>query len=1239
MKEALKTDNYHNWDNIAGEDILMERSWKYLGSCILMLSCLFLGMYVHINTVGADPLPRENIRVGFFAFEGYHTMDANGRRDGYGYDVLQYLGRYTNWRYEYVGYDKSWEEMQSMLENGEIDLLTSAQDTPARREKFEFSSRPIGTSSTVLSIRAGDDRFIAGDYTTYDGMRVGFIRGNSRNASFARFAEQKGFSYVPVYFSDTEELAEALQAGDAIDAAVTSSLRQLNNEWVLEQFDSKPFFVIVKKGNTNLINEVDRALNQLDYYSQGWRMGLYKKYSGTVDNSGNVPLLKQEREYLKELQQAHRIFKVIMNPDIPPYAYFDENGKACGILPDLFAIIAQRAGIEYEFVPSSTRAEYEQQVADGVADIDLTSYANYDAAEKNNLELTRSFFDTSMSYVSKKDFSGMPKSLALPSGCVADYFKDSELFKGQTTRVYPSVDACVQAVQDGECDAACFFSYRAQKVVRENVRSELRTASLPDTLAGFCLGISANNDYRLLSVLNKSAESIHDTSLSRNIALKYILNIPDPPFSLERYFYHSPQSAAAIAVLVLIVLVGLFLSRQHRRMARRDHERRMELERFLGYVCRANDLVLELDIDARFGHRYHLQNGILRMDQVPSNIPAYLSRVHPEEREHIEKHISMKALKKLIQNHENDYFECRLNVGNGAYRWYAHDLLSIPQSKLHPNSVILFRRDIDGAKKSEEIQHQAIRDALETAQRASEAKGNFLSRMSHEIRTPLNAIIGYLTLAQLPDVSAGKIQHCLANSEAASKHLLHIINDVLDISAIESGRFKIAREEFNLPQQLTPIASMFYAQARDKNILFSTSVQDVDTEWLIGDPLRIKQILMNILSNAIKFTPEGGSVRVKLQQMHPSASQVLLKFTVQDTGIGMSEAYLARIFTPFEQESAQTALQFGGTGLGLSITQNLVRLMHGSIDVQSKLGEGSVFTISLPLKVAQHAVEADDEPVDSFEHVHALVVDDLPSECDYVTSLLDRCHVASDYVLNGEEAVRRITAAEETADAYDFCILDWKMPGLDGVETARKIKAACKKEIPIIIITAYDTAEVEDAALKAGVRKVCSKPLFPSTMFDLLMTYFGKRKKADILPMMQQENLKDLHILLVEDNDMNREIAVAILEKSGMNISTAVDGQDAVTQFTTSVPGTYDCIFMDIQMPVMDGYEATRAIRSSAHPEARTIPIIAVTADVFAEDVSRALACGMNDYISKPIDYKKLIKALLKFIDPAKKSQ
>ena len=552
--------------------------------------------------------------------------------------------------------------------------------------------------------------------------------------------------------------------------------------------------------------------------------------------------------------------------------------------------------------------------------------------------------------------------------------------------------------------------------------------------------------------------------------------------------------------------------------------------------------------------------------------------------------------------------------------------------------MILFRRDIDGAKKSEEIQHQAIRDALETAQRASEAKGNFLSRMSHEIRTPLNAIIGYLTLAQLPDASAGKIQHCLANGEAASRHLLHIINDVLDISAIESGRFKIAQEEFNLRRQLAPIATMFYGQARDKDILFSTSVQDVDTEWLIGDPLRIKQILMNILSNAIKFTPEKGSVRVKLQQMHPSASQVLLKFTVQDTGIGMSEAYLARIFTPFEQESAQTAQQFGGTGLGLSITQNLVRLMHGSIDVQSKLGEGSVFTISLPLKVAQHEDEADDETVDSFEHVHALVVDDLPSECDYVTSLLTRCHVASDYVLTGEEAVSRIIASEETAAAYDFCILDWKMPGMDGVETARKIKAACKKEIPIIIITAYDTAEVEEAAQQAGVRKVCSKPLFPSTMFDLLMTYFGKRKKADILPMMQQENLKDLHILLVEDNEMNREIAVAILEESGMKISTAIDGKDAVARFTEAAPGTYDCIFMDIQMPVMDGYAATRAIRSSAHPEARTIPIIAVTADVFAEDVSRALACGMNDYISKPIDYHKLITALLKFTNPARKS-
>ena len=613
----------------------------------------------------------------------------------------------------------------------------------------------------------------------------------------------------------------------------------------------------------------------------------------------------------------------------------------------------------------------------------------------------------------------------------------------------------------------------------------------------------------------------------------------------------------------------------------------------------------------------------------------YLHRIHPEDRSAIETRVTEDALRQLIDQNANWYFECRMRRV-GGWHWYSHTILAVPRSHSHPASYILFRKDIDTTKQVEAAQHQVLKDALETARHASEAKGSFLSRMSHEIRTPLNAIIGYLTLAQLPDAAAAKIQHCLKSSEAASRHLLSIINDVLDISAIESGRFKISQEAFNLRQHLLPITQFFYTQAKEKKITFDSLLQNVDEEWILGDALRIKQILMNLLSNAIKFTPAGGQVTLTVQQTTLDAQRLLIKFIVTDTGIGMRPEYLTRIFTPFEQESAETAQNFGGTGLGLSITKNLVSLMHGSIEVNSMPQQGSTFTVSLPFQIApqDHSPEKERNLLSTFSHVHALVVDDKPEECDYLQSLLNRCSVRSDAVTSGRSALNAIQQKEPTADAYDFCILDWKMPDMDGVETARRIRQASQRDLPIIVITAYDTNEVEEAALAAGARRVIAKPLFPSTIFDLLVTYFGHHNKPEPATPQEKHQLSGIHILLVEDNEMNREIAVAILQESGLSIETAINGKDAVEQFTASAPGTYQCIFMDIQMPVMNGYDATRAIRRSSHPEAATIPIIAVTADVFSEDVARALACGMNDYISKPIDYKKLIQALLKFTSP-----
>ncbi len=520
----------------------------------------------------------------------------------------------------------------------------------------------------------------------------------------------------------------------------------------------------------------------------------------------------------------------------------------------------------------------------------------------------------------------------------------------------------------------------------------------------------------------------------------------------------------------------------------------------------------------------------------------------------------------------------------------------------------------------------SLKDALENAENASHAKGDFMSRMSHEIRTPLNAVIGYLDIAHDASDDQKKVLHCIEKSQIASKHLLSIINDVLDISSIESGRMKIAHDDFDIKKMVNSLTTLFYNQAKAKGVEFIVRMQPMESEWLSGDELRVRQILLNLLSNAVKFTPEGGTITLGIRQVGERADKQRIEFSVQDTGIGMSEEYRTRMFQPFEQESASTAKNYGGTGLGLSISNNLVRMMGGTIDVKSELGKGTCFTVLLAFDKAKSDQVTNEMPED-FSHVRALVVDDDQDTCAYMEKLLERMGVRCDTVTSGKKALRRVTSRNDAGRPYDICIIDWNMKEMDGMETAREVKKICGHEIPIIIATAYDYTELMDEAKEIGVDKIVSKPLFQSTLFDLLVSTYGKYRPVQNAAK-PKIDLSGTKILLAEDNEMNMEIALDILSKAGLVMTPVVNGKEALDTFEASEPGTYDAILMDIQMPVMDGYTATRKIRECHHPEAKSIPIIAMTANAFSEDVTAALAAGMNDHVAKPISYDRLFNVL-----------
>ena len=522
---------------------------------------------------------------------------------------------------------------------------------------------------------------------------------------------------------------------------------------------------------------------------------------------------------------------------------------------------------------------------------------------------------------------------------------------------------------------------------------------------------------------------------------------------------------------------------------------------------------------------------------------------------------------------------------------------------------------------------RTLSDALESARNANAAKSNFLSHMSHEIRTPMNAIIGMTTIAMSRLDDRARLEDCLGKIAQSSRHLLGLINDVLDMSKIEGGRLSIAHEPFNFRLSLQGIVNLIQPQIQEQGQTFEVSLSEVDEEELNGDAMRLNQILINILSNAVKFTPRGGSIRLDIRQVHKNRNNVRFRFIIRDTGIGMSEEFISRLYMPFEQATASTASKFGGTGLGMAITKNLVSLLGGMISVKSEEGRGTEFTVELPFGLSGRQTSRE---LSALDPLKVLVVDDDPGTCEHASLLLGRMGLRARWVLTGKEAVDIILRARECGDDYDVCLIDWQMPDMDGVETARRIRREVGPDTLIIIISSYDWSPIEREAREAGVNAFINKPFFASTLHDTLLsiTRHAPAKAEAGIPNRREYDFSGRRILLAEDNEFNREVAKEFLEMTGAAVECAGDGREALEKFTSSEPGHYALILMDVQMPVMSGYEATRAIRASDHADAETIHILAMTANAFTEDIAAAAAAGMNGHLAKPIDVAALYRLI-----------
>jgi len=632
------------------------------------------------------------------------------------------------------------------------------------------------------------------------------------------------------------------------------------------------------------------------------------------------------------------------------------------------------------------------------------------------------------------------------------------------------------------------------------------------------------------------------------------------------------------------------------------------------------------DLDAV--HSEAIRNALSHAKYTDTKTQYVATMVAEEDRERMQEQIGLPYILKQFETKEQFSvgFLRELSTGKRHYRIDFGKVL-MPGGKI---GVTMGFKDVEEEVRLEQKIQQQLAEALSVAEEANKAKTIFLSNMSHEIRTPMNAIIGLDNIALNDPTISETTKSYLEKIGISAHHLLGIINDILDMSRIESGRMIMKSEEFSFAKVLAQVNAIISDQCKDKGLDYECRIKGKVEDYYIGDDMKVRQVMLNLLGNAVKFTPKGGNIHFIVEEAARFEGKSVLRLTVSDTGIGMSKEYLPRLFEPFSQEDSSSTNKYGSTGLGMPITKSIVELMNGHIEVESEKGKGTTFTVTITLLDCDRKAETDEDMLHP-EEICVLVIDDDPIACEHAQVILGQVGIACEKALSGTEGLEMVKLRHARREPYNLILVDWKMPDIDGLETTRQIRTAVGDETPVIILTSFSWDDIADEAKAAGVDTFVAKPLFAGSVLDEFREAF-KKKNARLIK--ETADLTGRRILLTEDMPINAEIMMMVLAMREMEVDHAENGQVAVEKFALHEPGYYSAILMDIRMPVMDGLEATRSIRAMDREDAKAIPIIALTANAFDEDVQRSMQAGLNAHLSKPVEPETLFKTLEELIKP-----
>lgn len=1164
------------------------------------------------------------------------TLDENGNPAGYCADYLNELAAINNWTYEYV--ECTWADAVTMLEQGELDVLFPTNYMPEREETMDFSTLAAGYTSSGLFARSDTDLAYE-NFSSYDGARIAVTPGASHNQALADFAKAHGFTYTPVYLNSTDKKIQALEAGQ-VDMILTTASNSIPDTVLLSVLDASPFYFTVKAGNTALLNDLNRGMQQLITTEPGLVAETDQKCL-VGDNTNALALTDGERNFVTSRQEI----VIGFYEETEPLAYIREDGTYSGVYVKLLEHLRDTAGLNLTLRPISRSQDWKTLLKDGEIDFYIGASENF-ARQDDELYSTSAILDYENILITKRDcsFDALDTPvLALTQG--RSYWTKSlpELLGREVeVQYYPTARECLLAVAHGEADATLInnleFNYQSKNDRFANL-IQWQNFHAPAEVA---LVTTMDPDSPMFSIVNKAIRQLSPERVDSIINSH--LNMPYDSYSFTDQLYASrlvliTVSISILAIVIILAVIGL--ARRRQRAAEEAVQKREKYQlQILAALSQDYSAIYYVDLDQNQSRAVRHDERLRDTDTAAPLVHQYAEAMQ----RFLSTYVQPDTQGPLLELCDPQAVICRLQEENGftvRYRilpnrqnqeFFEMHFVEVSESE-QEHAMVLGIRCVDEAVHEEQTQKQLLQDALEAANRASAAKSDFMSKMSHDIRTPMNAIIGMTAIAAAHADNPDRVRDALSKISSSSRHLLGLINEVLDMSKIESGTISLTAEEFSLSDLLNSMLLMVQPQIQAHKHRLQIHIQDMQHEDVIGDSLRIQQVFLNLMSNAIKYTPDGGEISLTVrEQAVPTSATGCFEFTIEDNGIGMSEEYLAHIFEPFSRAEDLRTSKIQGTGLGMAIAQNIVHMMNGSITVESAPGKGSKFTVTIYLRLQ----DAQDIDTSELADLSVLVVDDDDCACESLCSMLDEIGMRSEGCTSGQDAVGAVERAMHTARPFYAAILDWKMPGMDGLETARAIKRLVGDTLPIIILSAYDWSDIELEARAAGVDAFLSKPVFKS---GLIRTFKSLRNQApedssqaSPLESFAQHDFSGRRVLLVEDNDLNREIAREVLEISGLTVEEAENGQIAVDKFSASEEDYYSMILMDIQMPVMNGYDAAAAIRGLKRADARRVPILAMTANAFVEDIQAAKAVGMNEHLAKPIDFDALSAVLKKYL-------